>query len=477
MPLKNSIIETNNNLVSNNIQQLLENYGIKNIDYEINLSESQKKAFSLFKHHKNILILGSAGTGKSFLLKTFQEYIKINYPEKCLCLTSTTGISAYNIGGITIHSFMGIGTGDKDLNILLKQIAKKKIYIERITTVDILIIDEISMLSANIFEKLNLICQHFRNNKLFFGGIQLIFTGDMNQLLCVFNTNKQIYKEIDERLIIESDVFNKEFSKNSKNIIVLNENFRQKNDIEFINLLSRLRIGKYTKQDLNLLESRKITNFKLPDSNIHTDNIVHLVCTNAKAQAINTFNINKLSENELEYNATFSVTGSNKELNDILIKELEYQFKLKGIHKLILKKGARVMLIKNLDTELGLVNGALGTILDITNTSSGFFPIVQFDKNNVTQLIENYTSELTIDHSKALAIQIPLMLAYACTIHKIQGSTLDSAILDIEDAFVDHQVYVGISRVKTLNGLYFKSFNHNKIKVNKKTTLFLENLK
>lgn len=466
--LKNTVIEANDSLVSNSIQEMLEQFGVKNVDFEANLSESQKKAFKLFKDQKNLLILGPAGTGKSHIIKTFQEYMKLNFPHKRICLTSTTGISAYNLGGCTIHSFMGIGTGNHDIDTLKKKIFRRKVYKERIELVDILIIDEISMLSASIFEKLNTICQYIRKDRRFFGGIQVIFTGDPQQLLCIFNNNKEIYKEIDERLIIESDIFNKEFVKN-KNIIVLKENFRQKGDIPFINLLSRLRVGKHTDEDIKLLESRK--NLDIPNK----ENIVHLVCTNAKAQNINNFNIEKIKENELEYNVTFSSSGINKELCDILVKELEYQFNLKGIHKLILKKGARVMLIKNLDVELGLVNGSIGTIVDIKKTDTGTFPIVEFD-NKIKQLIEPFSCELEIDNCKATANQIPLMLAYACTVHKIQGSTLDSAILDIEEAFADHQVYVGISRVKTLNGLYFKSFNPKKIKINKITTSYLNNM-
>ena len=466
--LKNNLIKSNDTLVSNNIQDMLEQFGVKNVDFEANLSESQKKAFGLFKDQKNLLILGPAGTGKSHIIKTFQEYMKLNFPHKRICLTSTTGISAYNIGGMTIHSFMGIGTGNNDIDTLKKKIFRKKVYKERIELVDILIIDEISMLSASIFEKLNTICQYIRKDRRFFGGIQVIFTGDLLQLNPVFNNNKEIYKEIDERLIIESDIFNKEFVKN-KNIIILKENFRQKGDNTFINLLSRLRIGKYTNEDIKLLESRK--NLDIPNK----ENIVHLVTTNAKAQNINNFNLNKLKDNELEYNSTFSSSGINKELCDILIKELEYQFNLKGIHKLILKKGSRVMLIKNLDVELGLVNGAIGTIIELQKTTNETFPIVEFD-NKIKQLIEICDWELEIDNCKVIGKQIPLMLAYSVTVHKSQSLTLESAVLDLEDCFCEHQVYVALSRLRSLDGMYLKSFNPKKITINKKMKDYLDQL-
>lgn len=459
--LKNTVHTKIDNLISNNIQDMLGQLGIQD-NFDTDLSKTQKQAFDLFKKGENVLVLGQAGTGKSKLIKVMEEYNKLNGNGKRLCITSTTGISAYNIGGMTIHSFSGIGTGDNTLPILISKISRKQVYRDRIELTDILIIDEISMLSADLLEKLDVIFKHFRRSKKFFGGVQVVFTGDFNQLLCVFNKNREIYKEIDERLIIESDVFNKEFIKD-ENIVVLKENFRQKGDPAFINLLGRIRDGTFTEQDITLLESRKI----VPIDTNH----IHIVSTNKKAQFINETRLEQLKVKTYKYKAIYKSTGSSNELRDILLKELQYQFTLKGIHELVLKKGLRVMLIKNLDVSLGLVNGALGTIIEMQDK----YPLVSFD-NGETHLIDPVEWEISIDGCKAISTQIPLMLAYACTVHKIQGCTIDSAIIDIEDAFLDHQVYVAISRVKTLNGLYFKSFNSKKIKVNKKTTEYLNNL-
>jgi ATP-dependent DNA helicase PIF1 len=278
----------------------------------------------------------------------------------------------------------------------------------------------------------------------------------------VFNKNKEIYKDIDTRLIIESNVFNNEFKKN-ENIIILKENFRQKGNPIFIDLLERIRNGTFTEQDIILLESRKI----LPNTNNH----IHIVSTNKKAQLINDSHLENLKVKTFKYKAVYKSTGKSQELRDLLLKELQYQFTLKGIHELLLKKGCRVMLIKNLNIDLGLVNGALGTIIEMEDK----YPIVQFD-NGQTKTIDPVEWDISIDGCKAISTQIPLMLSYASTVHRIQGSTIDSAIIDIEDAFLDHQVYVAISRVKTLDGLYFKSFNPKKIKVNKKTTEYLQNL-
>lgn len=331
---------------------------------------------------------------------------------------------------------------------------------------DILVIDEVSMLSGELFEKLHLICQNIRKSQLFFGGIQIIFTGDFLQLLPVFNKNNNLYQNIDERLIIESPLFNQMFKR--ENIIILKENFRQKNDSVFINLLLRIRDGTFKDDDVNLLKTRQVLPENIKDH-------VHLVSSNKKAQTINDTQLNKLKTPEVKYISSYTTSGKNKEVKDLLTKELQFQFNQKGINELILKKDSRVMLIKNLDVSMGLVNGAIGTIVDFAPdpTENYDIPIVQFDNSNVKHPISVVSWELEIDNCKGMAYQIPLMLAYSVTIHKSQSLTLDSAILDLADCFCDHQIYVALSRLKSLNGLYLKSFNKDKISVNKKMRDFL----
>lgn len=465
MVFKNNVVQSDI-LLNESIQSMLNDHLGNDIvkNFEDNLSESQKDVFKMFKRGDNLLILSSAGHGKSFLIKTMQEYINKQQISKNISLCSTTGISAYNIGGMTIHSFMGIGTGDKELNELIIKVSCNKIYRERIQKLDILIIDEISMLSADIFEKIHLICQSIRKNKFFFGGIQVVFTGDFLQLLPVFNKNKDIYNEIpDERLIIESDIFNKIFNKKNNNIKILKENFRQKNDPTFIDLLSRIRLGKQTAEDIMLLNTRK----KMPENiNDH----IQLVSSNKKAQIINESQLANIKNESFVFTSTFTKSG-DKELSELLSKELNSQFIQKGIEKLILKKNTRVMLIKNLDVSLGLINGALGTVININQSAV----TIQFD-NGREENISPVSWELEINNSKAIATQIPLILAYAVTCHKSQSITIDSAILDLADCFCDHQCYVALSRVRSINGIFLKSFNPKKITINKKMKTFLDKL-
>jgi ATP-dependent DNA helicase PIF1 len=469
MTLKNNQVQVEK-LVPDSIQDLLKEHLNITVDYEDNLSESQKAAFKLFKENKNLVILGSAGTGKSMIIKTMEEYIKTNKRESKIYLCSTTGISSYNIGGMTIHSFMGIGTGDIPIEALIRRVNRKKKYRDRIISTDILVIDEVSMLSAELFEKLNRICQTIRKSKQFFGGIQIILTGDLLQLLPVFNRNIEFTKgeEQDSRLIIESPEFTKEFNKKNGNVIVLKENFRQKNDPTFINLLSRIRDGTYTEQDITLVKTKlnKLPLGKTP---------VNLVSSNKSAQIINDSNVLKIKEPVNKYIAIYKDSGKEPEVDELLVKELKFQFKQKGIDTLELKKGARVMLIKNMDVSIGLVNGSLGTIDSFIEENNQEYPVVMFD-NGIKQLISPVSWELELDNCKASATQVPLMLAYSITIHRSQSLTLDSAVLDLADCFADSQVYVALSRLRSLDGLYLKSFNPAKIKVNQKMKKFLESL-
>jgi ATP-dependent DNA helicase PIF1 len=451
---------------STNYNDMLKDYLNMDINkinqlYEDGLNDIQKKAFNMFKENKNLSIIGFSGTGKSYLIKTINSYVK-SENQKRIYLCSTTGISAYNIGGMTINSFMGIGTGESSLDILIKKVYRNKGICDRIYYTDILIIDEISMMSAALFEKIDLICQRIKRNKKFFGGIQLIITGDFLQLLPVFNNN--MYKEPDNRLIIESDVFLKNF--NNKNTIFLNENVRQKCDQIFTDLLMKIRYNNISEDDITLLKSRM--NLKIDEDK---EALVTLVSSNKKAQMINDYNLQKINKQSYVFDADFDILGDNEDVKKLLLTELQNQFNQKNIHKVILKKGIHVMLIKNLDIDLGLVNGSIGTIVNFV----GGLPEVEF--NNKIKRVIGYTQwELEMDNCKVIANQIPLMLAYALTIHKTQSITLDSAILDLADCFCEHQVYVALSRLRSLDGVYLKSFNPKKIMTNKKMVEYLQQM-
>ena len=474
---KQKTIETKalNNNIKDLLAEFLDTNQMGDLDLDNNLSTTQKKAFELFKKGESMSIIGSGGTGKSHLIKTMQEYNNSQNYIKNMYLSATTGVAAYNIGGMTINSFMGIGTGEQDINYLIRKVYKNKSITERIKMCDILVIDEISMLSALLFEKINIICQSIRKSNKLFGGIQLILSSDYLQLNPVFNRNIQLYNEPeDTRLIIESDIFNNFFNNKNKNIIVLNENFRQKNDKNWAEILLRIRTGIHTKEDLKVL-SDKVVNFKKEYNTIIKKNNgaipIHIVATNKQVQKINELNLKKLDGIEFKYLPSFQVCGNDNDIIDIMKKELESQFKQRGIYELILKNGARVMLLRNIDVQIGLINGSIGTIIEIKNK----IPIVKFD-NGITTPIDKLSFELEINNNKVTASQIPLMLAYSLSIHKCQGLSLDNAIMDLNNCFCNHQIYVALSRIRTINGLLLKSFDPMKITVDKKIIKYLEPL-
>ena len=425
-------------------------------EYNLDLSDSQKRALQKFREGDSVLILGSAGTGKSRLVKEFYKYIKREEPTKTMYITSTTGISAYNIGGITINSFMGIGTAEHSVEVLLKRLRYKIGIKDRIRKTDILVIDEISMMSAAVFEKIHIIFQTLKRSRRPFGGVQLVLTGDFLQLETVFTNPKA-----DNRLIVESELFNNIFKKST---VILKENFRQRSDNSYIDILMRIRSGKQTEKDIVQLNSRL-----LKKGESHSE-MVHLVSSNWKAQQINTTQLGAINAAEYHYETVYVKTG-DQETCELLQKELQSQFVQKGIEAFSLRKGCRVLLIKNLDVANGLVNGSIGTVEDLFTDSVR----VCFD-NGVTQIINRTEWELDLDGSKVVCQQIPLMLAYSITIHKSQSLSLDNAVLDLADCFCNHMVYVALSRVRTLSGLYLKSLNPKKITVNQKLLEFVNKI-
>lgn len=422
-------------------------------EYDLELSDTQRNAFSKFRSGESMLILGSAGTGKTRLVKEFYKYVKRNDETKTMYITSTTGISAYNIGGITINSFMGIGTGDAPIEVLLKRLRYKISIKDRIRRTDILVIDEISMMSASIFEKIDVIFQTLRKSKLPFGGIQLILTGDFLQLETIFSNPND-----DNRFIIESRLFKKMFTKST---VVLKENFRQRSDNKYIDILMRIRRSEQTEVDVSHLRERLLKRGE------QKGDVVHLVSSNRKAQEINTERLGSINSPESYYETVYVKTG-DKDTCELLQKELQSQFSQRGIETVALRKGCRVLLIKNLDVTNGLVNGSIGTVEDLFTDGVR----VKFD-NGVVQIVNKVEWEIELDNSRVVLRQIPLMLSYSITIHKSQSLSLDNAVLDLADCFCNHMVYVALSRVRSLSGLYLKSFNPKKITVNPKLLEFI----
>jgi len=426
----------------------------------VDLSREQQRALDVFEKGKNVLMIGSGGVGKSKVAREMKYHASTKM-GKTVVMCGTTGVSAFSLGGITLNSFMGIGTGEQPLETLMRRVMTKRGIRDRIVSTDVLIVDEVSMLSASLFEKINLICQKARRSQAFFGGIQVVFSMDPLQLSPVFKSTRS-EQDMDTRLIFESELFTAVFNKAKKNVISLKTNFRQQGDRVFTDLLMRVRMGTQTDADIQLLKQRMIN----ATTNIGED-AIYLVTSNRKAQAINGANMERLGGPVMSFLAEFTEFGNGKETEE-LMRDLQSQFEQKGIMSLQLKRGARVMMIKNVSVEEGLVNGAVGTVVDFENG----LPVVKFD--NGVQRVVNYSDwELEVGNAKVKASQVPLMLCWGITVHKVQSLTLDRAVMDLADCFCHGQIYVALSRLRNLDNLFLKTFDSRKITVCERSKQFV----
>jgi ATP-dependent DNA helicase PIF1 len=402
------------------------------------IDENQQAVVQALLNNENVLMSGIAGSGKSFLIQNLRHFL----PGKKVYITSTSGVSALNIGGTTLHSWVGIGLGKESKEKLVRKIKFYKNVKKRICDVDTLVIDEISMLGSDLLDKINYILQSIRWSSKPFGGVQMLFSGDFLQLEPVEGDNV-----LSNKLIKDFKVIN------------LRHNYRQASDTEFQEILNNLRINKLTDENIRLLESR-ITD-------VVPENITRLFCINREVATANKNYSNSIPAGEVTYKAKF--TGSK-----VYVEQLKAQFTNRGIDTLKLKNGMRVMLTRNLDpgAGAGLVNGSCGLVIRCGCDSV----TVKFD-NGRTETVVAVSWELyDYEECVARATQIPLIIGYAASIHKCQGLTLDAAYIDLSRAFCDHQVYVALSRVKTLDGVHLKNFNVKKIKINEDSLQFFENL-
>jgi len=462
------------------------------------LHEEQKKFFSLIINDNNqsVFFTGCAGTGKTFLLKKLIEHYQ-TYTNKCVYVTASTGIAASHIGGTTIYSFAGIGQGKFPNPWIALALAKRK-RSRQWKEGDILFIDEISMVDADLFELLDFIGRRIRgedNYELYkkpFGGLRLIITGDFYQLPPI-STKKQ--KEITDNknniINNNNECFRYCFESNLwKEHITIQYELRyihRQKDEKFIRLLNKIRkLGSYIDEETEeQIESMMRPLENLPEEIVPTK----LYCTNIDVERENTKQLKKLKDKEIkiyEMGEEFENEDYRKQLKDSCLAE----------QILRLKKGAQVMLIRNLDVEKGLVNGRIGIVKDF-DSENDFYPIVHFS-NGITMTIEpitwnlfdyelliskkqtkkryqngeykntniknNDNNDYTELEIKASCTQLPLKLAWAITIHKSQGMTIDYLQIRLDNAFEKGQVYVALSRGISMNQIQILTFDRQKIK-------------
>jgi len=420
--------------------------------------ENYIKIKDAVKSGKNVFVTGSAGTGKSFILNKLKKEFNLE-------VTSTTGMAAVNVGGQTIHAWAGVGICNLPVEFAVKGILKKSNLAKRIRNTKILAIDEISMLDAQTFDYLNSVFKAVRACNLPFGGLQVVLFGDFFQLPPVEKAGGFCFESAGwKELSLEN--------------IVLKKIYRQ-SDGNFANILNDIRQNSLKNSELDAFLARN--NVEIPAGK----EVLHIFATNEAADNFNTKKFNELKTTPQELGAK-DILMKNEEADRIIsspqeAEELSIARRniwetldkyCKAPQNLVLKKGCRVMLLKNLDFEQGLINGSCGVVKEISQ--DGVYVI--FD-NGATKTIKPHEFEYSKD-GKLLAkrVQYPLRLAYGITIHKSQGMTLDEVFIDFSRIFEYGQAYVALSRVKSLKGLYLKDFNPRKIMANPRIVEFYAEL-
>lgn len=454
------------------------------INNEQSLSEEQKKVLSIVLDRtskKNVFVTGPGGTGKSFLIRQLIESLKDlkreDGSEIIFAITASTGQAASQIGGITLHSWSGVGIANEGVNELYNRVSKRKDAIFNWRTTDVLIIDEISMIHYSLLEKLDALGRMIRSVNKPFGGIQLVLVGDFFQLPPVVIDSKDTGTVSSHlRYCFQSPIWNKIVDES----IVLSKVFRQK-DQKFIEMLARIRKGNHTSDDLDNLRYRHNFSF----SNSDGIALTRIFSINKKVDATNEQELRKLNGETKRYDSyTWLENGSgvDKSTMAFLYRELDNHSTLPKF--LELKVGAQVIHLVN-DSETKIPNGMRGIVVGfqvVTNVdgTSEELPVVRFKNNQrvtIKRKIVKYpplssTNSKGRGRATAAMKQIPLKLSWAVTVHKIQGSTLERTEIDMSNMFEYHQAYVALSRCTTLSEMRIINFRSDAIKVDQEVINF-----
>jgi ATP-dependent DNA helicase PIF1 len=449
----------------------------------MDLSPEQKYAFEKFKQGENLFITGPGGTGKTKLIDTLVRHCE-SIGQACqVCALTGCAAILLNNSARTLHSWTGIKLAKGDRDRIIAAALKNKKARSTWRKTKILIVDEVSMMSLKIFELVEQIARTARLSDIPFGGMQVIFTGDFYQLPPVGTPGEPDT----DMFCFESKTWNTVFPLN--NHIELKTIFRQTDPL-YKEILLQIRTATLTEENKKILESH----VKRPWTKEEFNGCIptKLFPTRAKTDFMNQSQYNKLEGPEYSFHSdkkyackTYLESGkplSVEQLDSgarLSLQEIEYEYQNlmsnSSFHEtLLLKKGAVVMCTTNLDMDAGICNGAQGIIVDFINGSTNpesKTPVVKF-VNGVTRAIQPHYRQ-SDDYPVIAVGQVPLCLAWALTIHKIQGATLKMADIDVgSNVFEYGQTYVALSRVQSLDGLYLSAFQHQRIKANEKVRQF-----
>lgn len=438
----------------------------------IQWTEEQSQVLGAIGEGKSVFISGSAGTGKTFLVEHIIKQLKKIHGKSGVFVTASTGVAACALNGMTLHSFAGTGWGKDDRVQLLSSVVSNRRAYNRWNKVKALVIDEISMIGAAFFEKLEYIARAVRGKDQVWGGMQLVVSGDFFQLPPVPEKEDGKQKEY----AFEADCWDASFELQME----LTKVFRQA-DPQLVKLLQGIRKGENDPDDLNLFEQC----YAQPEDDPLA---VQLFPRIDDVSRVNRRKLLSLNEEIIVYNALDVGDDQwKKQLTSGIAPE-----------RAELCVGARVMLCKNIRPRSKLVNGATGTVVGFVDESRDsipenptyekaqtdiarmcshgcLLPVVKFDFGE--KFIVDIEEWYVMDGEMKVAVrkQIPLVLAWALSIHKCQGMTLDRLHTDLQRAFGCGMVYVALSRVKTLDGLHLSGFCPGKIKADPKVLQFYKN--
>ncbi|KAI7952511.1 hypothetical protein MJO29_008142 [Puccinia striiformis f. sp. tritici] len=492
-------------------------------------SAEQLKVLDLVKLGRNVFFTGSAGVGKSFMLHEVVRMLKSD--RRRVSVTAPTGIAALAIGGSTIHSWAKVGLGQGSVHTLYNKLLQNKLKGKkfnndsddnRIWNTDVLIVDEISMLHPDLFEKVSILCQAIRQSKEPFGGIQIILSGDFFQLppvakddsfTCMYcgcpkferigstgdiRCVRPLHKQWDEK---PCGRVRKEYTfcfetptwlQLKLQVIELTKVFRQE-DKHFIDMLNKIRWG--TVDD----EVEQIAVTRSQPLEVHKIKPTRLYARNTNVHAENEKQFNLLESQTCEFFSSDQTIGKAPYAHTFMARLDDLQVR----KKLPLKIGAQVMLLCNLDIKAKLVNGSRGVVIDWVERSGSHLPTtlthqrdpdamkkmlwcsrqankllpkVLFSDGRI-MLIEPFVWEVEIDKQLTLCrTQLPLSLAWAITIHKSQGQSLDRLCVDLFGIFEHGQAYVALSRARSLEGLQITGWKSSRVQCHPSVKDFYKSL-
>lgn len=441
------------------------------------LNEEQLAVIEHLLSGENLMLTGGAGCGKSYLISVIYHELSQLRKERLgkglrVQLCAMTGCAAILLGNRakTVHSWAGIGLGKGTISELLMKVKRNRKAFKNWLCTDLLVIDEISMMTDELFTKMNNLAKKIRGNTRPFGGMQLLLVGDFFQLPPVSkNIVLEDGTEIKNKFIFESDAWKEVIG---TNVVDLKEIHRQKDPV-FQKILTETRYGTLSAESIEILKSRmgiSWNEFKIKPTLIFP--------RRSEVEMINDMNLSALSGKKHTFKATIVYDGKSPQgFNARDERFLETVQKLDGdapyLADLELAVDAQVMLITNLNQEAGLVNGSRGVLSYFCGVTG--LPVVEFT-NGLKMTIGNATWEID-DYPGVMRSQIPLRLAYAITNHKSQGISLDSALIDIGPGIFEYgQAYVALSRCRTLEGLYIHDFEPTSIKAHQRVKEFYKSI-